>query len=77
MLVSISYYITLDYITLAIRGEIVYAYVKILLGIVLILACLAVSDSRVSIADSGLASIIDNSSTGATITITMYAVASE
>ena len=50
---------------------------KILLGIVLILVCLAVSDSRASIADTEVTSSIGNSSASATITITMYAVASE
>ena len=58
---------------------------KILLGIVLILACLAVSDSRASIADtsvlnSAVTSTVtkaSNSSASATITITMYAVADE
>jgi len=44
----------------------------------IILACLAISDTRASVADNEVTnSIANNSSTGATITITMYAVDDE
>lgn len=49
----------------------------IILGIMLILACLAVSDSRASIADSEVTSSIGNSSASATITITMTGILNE
>lgn len=71
------------YITLVICGKIVMLIWKIILGIVLILACLAVSDSRASIADTSIpdnevtSSEANNSSATATITITMTTLPDE